>query len=195
MAAILSILTVLVLVGCQKSDTTAQPRPEPVPDRASPPTHPTTPPPPQMSTSEVKLTWSATPTGGQLVVAYKVENGSNADIFVADKLMERGALVARLVVMNGSDANGNPTIRLVRGLVMPDAERVTGVPLPSVVKLAAKQTLDARVELALPLAAWHNAGKMRPLDPAAKTMVLEVATFAAENTPPHWLRGTPLPAP
>jgi hypothetical protein len=143
-----------------------------------------------MKPTDVELTWSATPANGSLTVTYHVKNHGADDLYVADGLMSGGQKVDRLVVMNGPA----DTIRLVRGLVMPDAERLTGIPTPTVTKLPAGQTLDATVVLPLPLVAWHNAGKVTPLRPAT-TLTLEVATFTTPDGTPTWLRGEPLPAP
>jgi len=90
--------------------------------------------------------------------------------------------------------NGPDTIRLVRGAVPPDAERVLTVPPPALVELAAGQGLDATVHLPLPLTAWHNAGAVTALRPA-KTITLEVAIYATRDSAPRWLRGAAIPAP
>ncbi len=198
MATVLPVIALAAALGaaCSKSDSPAEAKSaeSPAPTQPTPPAvspTPTEPPiePSSMNTDKLKLTWSATPSAKSLAISYKIENTGSSPVFVASKLVHGGANVDRLVVMNGTDA-----IRLVRGLVMPDAERVTGVPMPIFVELPAGQSLDAKVELPLPLEAWHNAGKMMPLR-AAKKIVLEVAVAETEKSPPKWLVGTPLPAP
>ncbi len=183
----LSLATLSLGAACSKSETPAQAE---APSSTPPaPAVTPTPEPSSMNTDNLQLTWSASPSGTTLSVSYTVENKGSTPVFVASKLLEGGAEVDRLVVMNGPDA-----IRLVRGLVMPDGARVLTVPLPIFTQLAAGQSLDATIDLPLPLVGWHNAGPVTPLRPA-KHIMLEVAVAESEKGPPKWLVGAPLPAP
>lgn len=193
MAAPLPVLALTVALGaaCSKADTPAEARTAEAPVATPAPSVSPTPPaePASMNTDKLELTWSTKASTKSVTVSYKVKNGGATAVFVASKLVHAGAPVDRLVVMNGTDA-----IRLVRGLVIPDAERVTGIPQPIFVELAPGKSLEATVDLPLPLEAWHNAGKVTPLRPAKK-LVLEIAVAESEKGPPKWLVGDPLPAP
>jgi hypothetical protein len=143
-----------------------------------------------MNPTNVELRWSAKAGPSALAVTYELENHGKADVWVADGLFVGGAKADRLVVMNGA----HDVIRLVRGAVPPDAERVVGVPAPTLAVLAAGATAHGSVSLPLPLVAWNNAGKVTALHPA-RSIVLEVAVYAKPDGAPSWLRGEPLPAP
>ncbi|MGE5185641.1 MAG: hypothetical protein ACM31C_26450 [Acidobacteriota bacterium] len=130
--------------------------------------------------SDVRLDFTLTKTGGKLHVAYRLTNGTNATIYVADQLLayHEGKIKLvpeRMIVVPGDTKD---TVRLVRAMEPTDSSEFQHP--PGAAPLAAGATRDGTAELELPLQGWHNYGESPELPGPPKQAVLEIAYLAGD---------------
>lgn len=204
----IAALALWLVAACRSSPadrTNAEPTPAPEPP-AQPKARPKAAPVTATSqTDGMELTFTLAAEPGKLIVDYRLRNTGDAKVWVADQLLQNTPegrvmkVAGRLIVRNGDAPD---VVSLVRGMTYESMTtgRERPPPSPAMKPVEPGEVLEGRAEVPLPLAAWHNYGRVEPLAGDKKRAVLELTYIEDPPDPKVWWQvpledGRKVPAP
>ncbi|MCA9679370.1 MAG: hypothetical protein KC464_30350, partial [Myxococcales bacterium] len=132
----------------------------------------------------MELTWTLRRDGDHLAIDYTVHNGGDAQVWVADELLQNTPAgktmraVDRLIVRDAAEPD---LVSLVRGMTYDSLTtgRERPAPSPAMKAVPAGGEVTGTATVPLPLEAWHNYGKVAPLQGDKRRAVLQL-TYVTE---------------